>query len=69
MVRINLDRLLAERHMTQSELAALTGIRPSTICDMFNNNAAFIKLDNMDKICAALQCDAAELVSFISSEQ
>ena len=33
MIRINLDRLLADRGITQTELARLTGIRPSTILD------------------------------------
>ena len=34
MATIKLKELLKERGMTQAELAKLTGIRPSTICDM-----------------------------------
>lgn len=34
MVKLNLSKLLADRGMTQSELAHITGIRPSTICDI-----------------------------------
>lgn len=63
MVKINLRRLLAEKSMTQSELAALTGIRPSTICDICNNNCSFLKIDNIDKICGVLGCDIQELIS------
>lgn len=43
MIKINLHSLLAERGMTQAEFAKLTGIRPSTICDIYNNNCTFIK--------------------------
>lgn len=44
MVKINLRKLLAEKHMTQSELAVLTGIRPSTICDICKiTTALFLK--------------------------
>ena len=63
MVKINLRRLLAEKSMTQSELAALTGIRPSTICDICNNTCSFLKIDNIDKICEALGCEIQELIS------
>lgn len=62
MVKFNLSKLLADRGMTQSELAHITGIRPSTICDIYNNNCTFIKLDNIDKICSALECDISELM-------
>lgn len=62
MVKLNLSKLLADRGMTQSELAHITGIRPSSICDIYNNNCTFIKLDNIDKICSALECDISELM-------
>lgn len=62
MVKLTLSKLLADRGMTQSELAHITGIRPSTICDIYNNNCTFIKLDNIDKICSALECDISELM-------
>ena len=62
MVKLNLSKLLADRGMTQSELAHITGIRPSTICDIYNNNCTFIKLDNIDKICSVLECDISELM-------
>ncbi len=64
MVKINLRKLLVEKHMTQSELATLTGIRPSTICDICNNNCSFLKIDNIEKICTVLECDIQEFISF-----
>ncbi|MGN0604195.1 MAG: helix-turn-helix domain-containing protein [Oscillospiraceae bacterium] len=63
MVKINLRKLLSERHMTQAELAERTGIRPSTICDICNNTCSFLKIDNIDKICEALECSVHELIS------
>lgn len=63
MIRINLDSLLADRGITQAELARLTGIRPSTICDIYNNNASFLKLDNIDKICSVLGCSIGDLLT------
>lgn len=63
MVKLNLRELLVERGMTQSELAEATGIRPSTICDMCNNNCAFLKIENIDKICCKLDCRINDLIN------
>lgn len=61
MVIIRLKQLLSEKRMSQSELAKITGIRPSTICELYNQNAAFIKLENLYKICKVLNCKISEL--------
>lgn len=62
MIKTNLRKLLSERHMTQSELAGLTGIRPSTICSIYNNSCTFLKLEHIDKICTVLGCSVQELI-------
>lgn len=51
--------------MTQAELAARTGIRPSTICDICGNSCTFLKLEHIDKICSVLNCEIQDLISFI----
>ena len=66
MITIYLSKLLSERHMTQADLARLTGIRPSTICDLCNNNASFIKLQHLDLICQKLGCNVDDIISFKS---
>jgi len=61
-MKIRLNKLLDEAGMSQAELARLTHIRPSTICDMYNNNSAFIKLEHMERICKTLCCKVEELI-------
>lgn len=56
MITIQLRALLERRNMTQAELAKLTGIRPSTICDLCNNNASFIKIEHLERILTAVKC-------------
>ncbi len=63
MIKIRLKALLSERGINQSEFAALTGIRPSTICDICNNSCVFLKLENIDKMCLALECEISDLIS------
>ena len=62
MVTIRLRYILNSRGITQAELAKAAGIRPSTICDLYNNNASFIKLENLYKICKVLNCRIEELL-------
>lgn len=65
MTRINLLKLLKERRMTQLQLSEITGIRPSTICDMCNNNCTFLKIENVDKISNKLNCSIEDFISII----
>lgn len=65
MIKLNLHRILQERGISQAELSRMTGIRPSTICDLCNNNADFLKVENLDKICSVLKCDVSDIVKFV----
>lgn len=61
-MKIRLSELLERERMTQAELARLTHIRPSTVCDMYNNNCSFIKLEHIERICKVLDCGIEELI-------
>lgn len=61
-MKIRLSELLEGKGMTQAELARLTHIRPSTVCDMYNNNCAFVKLEHIERICKVLDCGVDELI-------
>lgn len=61
-MKIKLNQLLEKADMTQAELARVTRIRPSTVCDMYNNNCAFVKLEYVERICRALSCGIDDLV-------
>lgn len=60
-MKIKLNRLLERAGMSQAELARITKIRPSTVCDMYNNNCVFVKLEYVERICKALGCKVEEL--------
>lgn len=64
MINIKLRSLLEHKNITQSELARRTGIRPSTISDLCNNNADFIKLDYLNRILRILKCDLNDVLEF-----
>lgn len=64
MINIKLRPLLERRDMTQSELAKRTGIRPSTISDLCNNNADFIKIDFLNRILNVLKCGLNDILEY-----
>ena len=62
MIRILLSTRLGELRWTQADLARATGIRPSTINDLYHEIAERISLEHLDLICEALDCDISQIV-------
>ncbi len=62
MIRILLSTRLGERRWTQADLARATGIRPSTINEMYHELIERINLEHLDLICEALECDLSDLI-------
>ena len=61
-IRILLSTRLGERRWTQADLARATGIRPSTINDMYHEIAERVNLEHLDLICEALDCELSDLI-------
>lgn len=62
MVRILLAVRLAERKWTQADLARMTGIRPTTINEMYHELVERVNLEHLELICNALDCELNELL-------
>lgn len=62
MIRILLSNLLGERKWTQTDLVRKTGIRPSTISELYHEFATRVSLEHLDLICNALDCTLDELI-------
>ncbi len=62
MIRILLSTRLGERRWTQADLARKTGIRPSTINEMYHEMCERVSLEHLDLICEALDCDLSDII-------
>lgn len=62
MIRILLSTRLGELRWTQADLARKTGIRPSTINEIYHELCDRINLEHLDLICEALGCDITDLI-------
>ncbi|MGN7354431.1 helix-turn-helix domain-containing protein [Paenibacillus amylolyticus] len=64
-VRLQLDKVLSEKDITQTKLSALTGIRQATISDICRNARQEISFPVLEKIAAALEItDISKLIQF-----
>lgn len=69
MIKILLSRKLGELRMTQADLARRTGIRPSTINEMYHELCDRINLEHLNLICEALDCDLSEIIVWIPDKK
>ena len=61
-IRILLSTRLGERRWTQADLARKTGIRPTTINEMFHELSDRVNLRHLELICEALDCDLTDIL-------
>jgi putative transcriptional regulator len=61
-IRILLSARLGEIRMTQADLARKTGIRPTTINEMYHELSDRVNLRHLEKICEVLDCDLSGIL-------
>jgi putative transcriptional regulator len=68
MIVCQLSTLLGARRMTQVRLAELTGIHRDIIRKLYHDNWTSIRRDTLDRLCAALQTQVAELLVWLPDQ-
>ncbi|WP_328551385.1 MULTISPECIES: helix-turn-helix domain-containing protein [unclassified Streptomyces] len=61
-VKVHLDRLLAERGMTLSELAARVDVTVVNLSVLKNDRAKAIRFSTLTAICRELKCQPGDLL-------
>lgn len=69
MIKVHLSRILGEKRWSQAKLSRLTGIRSSTISEIYNEFAERVSLEHLDKICEALDCDITDILEYRPNRQ
>ena len=64
MIIVNLDVMLAKRKMRVTELSERIGITISNISILKNGKAKAVKLETLDKICQALDCQPGDILEW-----
>lgn len=61
---INIDVMLAKRKMSVTELSQKVGITMANISVLKNGKAKAIKIDTLNKICQALECQPGDILEW-----
>lgn len=69
MFKIHLKKLLFDRDLNQLQLHKLTGIRYNTISMYYHGFIKRINIDDLIKICDALECRLDELIEYIPNKK
>jgi putative transcriptional regulator len=64
-IKINLPVLLAQKRMSQKDLAEKTEIRTATINALYNEKAVEVRFKHLLLICEVLQCNINDLLEII----
>lgn len=61
-IRVNLDVMLAKRHMGVGDLAEAIGITPANVSVLKNGRAKAIRFTTLDALCRVLDCQPGDLL-------
>ena len=63
-IRVYLDEILRQRHMTSKELCGLIGITEANLSILRSGKARGVRFGTINKICYYLQCDVGDILKF-----
>jgi len=66
---IRLDRMLAERKMTQVELAGRIDLAPMNLSRMKTGRIKSIRFSALDAICRELRCKPGDILDYLTEEE
>lgn len=64
-IRVNLDKVLAERRMTLSELSGKVDITLANLSILKTGKARAMRFSTLDAICRMLECQPGDLLEWV----
>ena len=68
-IQVTLDDRLHDRRMTLTELADRVGITIANLSILKTGKAKAIRLSTLNAVCAALDCQPGDILTYVSDEQ
>ena len=65
---VNIDVMLAKRKMSVTELSEKLGITMANVSILENGKAKAVKVETLNKLCAALDCQPGDLFEYVPDE-
>ncbi|GAA5534963.1 helix-turn-helix transcriptional regulator [Deinococcus aluminii] len=64
-IRVTLDRVLAARRMTLSELSDRVGVTLANLSILKTGKARAVRFSTLDAICRVLECQPGDLLEWV----
>ena len=68
-IRINLDVMMAKRKTGLTELAKEVDITLANLSILKNGKAKAVRLETLNAICKALQCQPGDVLEYVDDEE
>ena len=65
---VKIDVMLAKRKMSVTELSEKLGITMANVSILKNGKAKAVKVETLNKLCAALDCQPGDLFEYVPDE-
>ena len=65
MIVFHIDVMLAKRKMSLTELSERVGITMANLSILKTGKARAVRLETLDRMCAALDCQPGDLMEFL----
>ena len=69
MIVFHIDVMLAKRKMSLTELSERAGITLANLSILKTGKARAVRLETLDRLCAALDCQPGDLMEFLPEEK
>ena len=69
MIVFHIDVMLAKRKMSLTELSERVGITMANLSILKTGKARAVRLETLDRLCAALDCQPGDLLEFLPEEK
>lgn len=67
-IQLNLDRVMAERNISLTELADRVGITLANLSILKTNKAKAVRFSTLEALCRELKCQPGELLEFVNGK-
>ena len=68
-IRINLDVMMARRHIAAGDLAERIGITPAHLSILKNNKAKAVRFSTLEALCRELNCQPGDILEYLPDEE
>ena len=67
-IRLNLEKVMADRGITLTELAARVDITLANLSILKTNKAKAVRFSTLEALCRELKCQPGELLEFVKDK-